>query len=184
MTINLVSDWFGESFQALHPLLQQLHRHGGTLQGAVDIYTPRGFAGFIGRALTRNLCIPVNGKNHRLSVNISHHADGLHWDRCFDDALWMRSTFLPIGRLPDGHWVEKTGGIALTLTVDVIDGGWHWRCLGVTLAGIPMPRWLFPSSTAYKTIENGKYRFYVGLSLPLLGTVLSYGGMLTAIAKD
>lgn len=48
------------------------------------------------------------------------------------------------------------------------------------LHGVRMPLWLLPRTTAYKRIEAGRYRFQVAFSLPLLGTVLSYGGLLTA----
>jgi hypothetical protein len=37
---------------------------------------------------------------------------------------------------------------------------------------------LFPRSDAYKRIEGGRYRFQVTFTLPLLGTVLSYAGLL------
>lgn len=175
---TLVSAWFGPSFKELHPLLQQLHTHGGVLSGTVEIKIPHGFTGVIGRKLAKILSIPFHGVEHDLVVSISHHADGLHWDRCFDNRISMHSVFQPVGRLPEGHWVESTGPIKLFLTVDTLNGGWYWRTLKITVRGITLPVWLFPKSKAYKTIEDGKYRFYVGFSLPLLGTVLSYSGLL------
>lgn len=42
-----VQKWFGESFNNLHPLLQQIHIHGGTLQGEIDIKQCKGRAGFL-----------------------------------------------------------------------------------------------------------------------------------------
>ncbi len=42
-----VQKWFGESFNNLHPLLQQIHIHGGTLQGEIDIKLCKGLAGFL-----------------------------------------------------------------------------------------------------------------------------------------
>jgi len=176
---NLVSHWFGPSFKQLHPLLQQLHTHGGTLAGTVEIKIPSGFSGFIGRALAKKLSVPSNGINHDLVVSISHHPDGLHWDRCFDNGIRMNSVFRPVGQWPQGHWVESTGPIKLFLTVDTKDGGWHWRSLKMKVRGMRLPMWLFPKSKAFKTIEDGKYRFYVGFSLPIVGTVLSYSGLLT-----
>ena len=97
-----------------------------------------------------------------------------------DNTQTMKSLFTPVGTMEDGHWVEQTGPLTLRLTVDIIDRGWHWRCLGFRFLGIPLPAWLFPNSQAYKTIEDGKYRFYVGFSLPVLGLLLSYGGVLEA----
>jgi len=49
------------------------------------------------------------------------------------------------------------------------------------LLGLRLPLWLFPNSQAYKTIENGRYKFYVGFSLPGIGTFLSYSGSLSEV---
>jgi hypothetical protein len=178
MDENSVRDWFGAAFLELHPLLQQLHRHGGILSGAIDVEIPGGLAGFAGRALAKRLGVPTDGARHELSVTISHEADGLHWDRCFDGRTIMRSLFVPVGQRPTGYWVESTGPLKMDLTVDIVDGGWYWRCLRLTVKGLRLPVWLFPKSRAYKRIEDGNYRFYVGFSVPLLGTVLSYSGLL------
>jgi hypothetical protein len=179
-----VKDWFGAKFDELHPLLQQMHLHGGQLAGAVDIVIPNGIAGVLGKRLANKLCVPADGLPHQLRVDISHHPDGLHWDRCFDGTSYMRSVFRPIGTWPGGHWVEDTGPLKMYLTVDVRDGGWNWRCLAMRVLGLRLPLWLFPNSIAFKTVEAGRYRFYVGFSLPLLGTVLSYGGLLSAVASS
>jgi hypothetical protein len=60
----------------------------------------------------------------------------------------------------------------------VIDGGWYWRCRKVWLYGVRLPLALFPRSDAYKCVEGGRYRFQVTFMVPLLGRVLSYGGLL------
>jgi hypothetical protein len=176
--MGAVSRWFGPAFTDLHPLLQQLHREGGILSGLVEVHVPTGLAGFVGKRLAARLGVPTEGVRHDFAVTISHETDGLHWDRCFDGTREMRSLFRPVGQFPSGHWVESTGPVTMTLTVDIIDGGWHWRCLTMAVWGVGVPAWLFPRSRAYKRIEDGRYRFYVGFSLPLLGTVLSYGGLL------
>lgn len=92
----------------------------------------------------------------------------------------MKSIFTPVGTIEDGYWAEQTGVLKLHLTVDIKNGGWHWRCLSIRFLGLPLPVWLFPKSKAYKTIEDELYRFYVGFSLPVLGELLSYSGQLDA----
>lgn len=178
MTATPSSRWFGEHFNELHPLLQAIHTDGGTLAGPVSITLGRGLAGLVGRRLASKLGIPVDAGEHSLQVTISNQADGLHWDRCFDGKQWMRSLFQPVGQWPEGYWVESTGPIRLSLTVDIRQGGWYWQFIKGQLGIIPLPRWLLPQTTAYKRIENGRYRFYVGISVPMLGTVLSYSGLL------
>ena len=174
------SRWFGDRFAELHPLIQNLHIHGGTLSGPVTITLGRNLAGIIGRRLAGKLGIPMDAREHALQVTISHQADGLHWDRCFDSHHWVRSLFQPVGQSPDGCWIEHTGPIKLSLSVDIRAGGWYWRVLKGRIGGINMPRWLLPQTTAYKRIEDDRYRFYVGIAVPMLGTVLSYSGLLEA----
>ena len=91
----------------------------------------------------------------------------------------MRSIFQPVGTRIDGHWLEETGALEMRLTVDIKDGGWYWRCLSMRVHGFPLPLWLFPNSQAFKTIEDGRYKFYVGFSLPFMGTFLAYSGSLS-----
>ncbi|GGY80483.1 hypothetical protein GCM10011613_26890 [Cellvibrio zantedeschiae] len=177
MSSSLVSDWFCESFGELHPQLQQLHKIGGILAGKVHVKSARGFAGYFGRAIAKKFSIPIDAQQQLFSVTITHQSDGLHWDRTFN-ARQMKSVFLPVGNKPGGYWLETTGDVQLYLTVDVKDGGWYWRCLSVKYKGITFPLWLFPRVNAYKKIENEKYSFYVGFNLPVLGEVLSYGGLL------
>lgn len=180
-----VERWFGPRFAALHPTLQHLHRGGGgRLEGTVDVTVPTGLAGVIGRRLAQRLGVPIDTPRHAFTVDISHQADGLHWDRRFDGRTDMRSVFEPIGTWPEGWWLERTGPVQLRLTVDVIDGGWHWRCQRISWRGVRLPMGLFPKSRAYKRIdEEGRYRFEVSFSMPLVGTVLGYGGTLWAAPR-
>lgn len=175
---SVVSRWFGPGFRQLHPLLQELHLHGGVLAGTVEIALGQGLARPFGEAIARKLGIPPQPGPHELRVDIGHRHDLLLWNRCFDGGIRMDSTFRPVGAWPDGLWLEQTGPLRLGLAVEVIDGGWHWRCRKVWLCGIGLPRGLFPQSSAYKHIESGRYRFQVTFTMPFLGVVLAYGGLL------
>jgi len=174
---NKTVAWFADSFDQLHPLFRKLHTDGGKLAGDVEIDYGYGVAGVIGRRLARKMNVPGPGTHH-LSVSISHDNKGLHWNRCFNHQQLVYSLFKPTGRIDNGHWIEKTGPLSMKLTVDILDGGWYWRCLAVNFYGVPIPLWLIPKAVAYKRIENGKYRFHVEFSLPLLGALVCYRGLL------
>lgn len=177
---NAVVHWFGEGFGGLHPLLQALHCGSGDLSGEVSLQFGAGLAGVVGRRLVRRLGIPESAGPHHLNVEIGHDAANLQWNRCFDRACHVRSSFRPKGHWPDGYWIENTGPLELKLAVDVVQGGWHWRTVAVRLHGVRVPLWLIPRSSAYKRIEDDRYRFFVGFSLPMLGEVFSYSGLLEA----
>lgn len=177
MTTNVVKNWFEDDFKLLAPQIQTLHTAGGTLAGEVFVRYGQGIAGLIGKKLGRKLGIPGEGR-HRLVVTVAHRNECLQWDRLFNDKQEMKSVFTPVGTIDGGYWVEKTGPLHIKLTVDIHNGGWYWRCLSYSFWGIPLPVVLFPPSEAYKRIEDGQYRFYVGFKLWFFGDVLSYGGLL------
>ena len=181
---TIVSDWFGPHFSALYPLLQELHLQGGMLKGEVQLGFGRGAAGWLGRRLARKMGLPARASRLPLQVDISHSPDALVWARQFGgEPLPMVSQFEPIGRWPDGHWRERTGALRFKLTVDVQDGGWSGRVLGASLHGLPVPVGLLPRSHAFKRVEGGAYRFEVALIAPVLGRLLSYGGLLQCQAR-
>jgi len=176
---EVVSNWFQKDFSNLDPLLQKLHLSGGELSGIINISYGKGLAGLIGRRLAKKMQLPNHGE-HRLLVSISHSQNGLHWNRRFNDNDSVESLFVPFGNYKNGYWIETTGPVKMKLTVDIVNGGWFWRCLKVSLFGLPIPLFLIPKSQAYKIIENGKYVFNVSFTYPLLGSLVSYRGILTA----
>lgn len=179
MAKTAVANWFGPGFEALHPLLQALHREGGRLTGEIQID-----ANWIGKLLAKRMGIPVGRDRCGFAVEISHEDGVLRWERRFDDGRRMLSLFRPVGTWPDGHWRESTGRLEMDLTVEVIEGGWYWRPLRARLGGLPVPLLLFPRVEAYKRIENGGYRFSVSFAIPLIGTVLRYRGLLALERRE
>jgi hypothetical protein len=77
-SVGQVEQWFGPGFSHLHPLLQQLHRQGGSLSGPVAIHFGRHLSGWLGRRIARRMGIPSSGSNHTLEVRIHSADDGLH----------------------------------------------------------------------------------------------------------
>ncbi|WP_440730780.1 DUF4166 domain-containing protein [Lysobacter sp. 22409] len=182
---NAVTQWFSPAFDRLHPLLQALHRSGGTLGGQVALSTGTGPAGYIGRRLARRLGIPIDRPYRGFRVDIVHDAQAMQWRRRFDDGSELISVFRPVGRYPDGHWLESTGPARMKLGVELEDGGWRWRLRGVEVRGVPLPLFLFPRTDAYKRIEDGEhYRFAVAFSLFPFGELLRYEGALHAVPAD
>lgn len=185
---NAAIHWFGPDFARLHPLLQALHRNGGTLGGQISIATGTGLAGRIGRRLARRLGIPIDRPQRGFRVDIVHEAQQMQWRRRFDDGSELISVFRPVGRYPDGYWLESTGPARMRLGVDLDGGGWRWRLLGVHLRGLRLPLFLFPRTDACKRIEPGaspgegeRYRFAVAFSMFPFGELLRYEGALHAI---
>jgi hypothetical protein len=176
---TLVSEWFGSSFARLHPLLRQLHSQpSACVEGTVVMRFGTGLAGVLGRRLARRLGMPdVAGPQH-LIVDVGHDATRMRWQRRFGDGHALLSVFAPVGHFPDGHWIEDTGRIALTLQVDLVGDGWDWRLVGARMRGKALPLWLLPRFSAYKRVVDGRYSFHVGFALPGLGELMAYEGLL------
>lgn len=181
MSHSVVERWFGEEFRQLHPLLQQLHRCGGTLAGEVQVQTGTGFGGWLGRRLAKAIGIPIDRTHRGLVVEIRHTTDALLWNRTFHSGAEMKSIFIPVGSLGEGYWYEKTSALKLWLGVDTTGGAWAWKPLRAYLYGVRLPLSLLPDSRAGKHIEEGHYVFKVEFRLPVFGTVLSYGGKLKPV---
>lgn len=178
-----VERWFGPGFATLHPLLQDLHRHGGELRGPIEFSIGRGLGGILGRRLARKLGIPLDGAHPEFVVRIQHVDGRLHWSRRIGSAPAVVSIFEPIGTRPSGYWIEAKDWMSMHLDVEVRDGGWYWRCMRMYVGGMRIPLWLAPRVNAWKCIEDGRYRFVVRLSLPGIGTLLQYGGLLEIAAR-
>lgn len=143
-----------------------------------------GIAGYFGRRLSKKLGIPVGSPVVPLKVTIAHHPDYLLWSRKFGDANQMESSFIPLGHYPDGHWLEETSGVKVTLGVEIVDGGWKWHQRKARVMGISIPGWLVPKVAAGKSIVSGKYQFDVSIHHPWLGFLLSYHGLLDVVPVD
>jgi hypothetical protein len=179
MNTDLIKNWFGADFYKLHPLLQKLHLAGGVLSGDVHVSYGQGIAGLIGKRLAKKMNLPEPGV-HSFTVAILHDHEGMHWNRCFGKTKEIKSIFKPVGYKEQGYWMERLGAITMKLTVDIHNGGWYWRCIGISIYGFPLPLWLSPRLHAYKLIEQELYYFHVAFSLPGLGVLVAYEGLLQA----
>jgi len=101
---KLVSDWFGESFTQLDPLIQHLHTHSPSiLEGEVLLTYANGLAGFFGKRIGAKLGLPPSGGAKTLIVEINSNHGRLLWSRVFDSRYKMVSSFTPYGTHPDGR---------------------------------------------------------------------------------
>ncbi len=174
----LVEAWFGSAFQRLHPQIQQLHQHGGTLNGLVDVRYGTSLGKILGRVLAKRLGLPSPNSDNTIEVEIYSDHQGLHWNRRFNNEPLFASFFQPKGNYQNGYWVERTGPVELRLGVTIINSGWHWQHQGTSVFGIPLPRWIMPRTIAFKEFSEGTYKFSVEILFPAVGLLVSYQGRL------
>ena len=176
---SVAEEWLGSQFHELDPLLQDLHRCPSTLSGQVEVLFNHGLAGVIGKRIASRLGVPTMSGQHTLEVSIYSEGGILHWVRSFNGKSQFHSEFKPVGNYPAGHWIERSGCLALLLGVQVIAGGWHWVHKSTSFLGFPLPKAILPVTVASKSIEQGRYRFSVMVNAPVLGRLFGYTGILT-----
>ncbi len=121
---------------------------------------------------------PAADEDIAVSVQFTAKDGTEKWTRTFGD-----KSFSSTQHAGKGHWqrllIERFGplqfAMALVLESDnrlrlVLR---HWRAFG-----IPIPLCLCPKSDSYETVGNGKFRFNVRISLPMIGLIVHYQGWL------
>ncbi|MDY8109994.1 DUF4166 domain-containing protein [Fulvimarina sp. 2208YS6-2-32] len=155
-----------------------------------DSAQPRRWSGFadivrgtslLSRLVGAIIRVPPAGMGVPLDVTVTPDATGESWVRQFGHHR-LTSVLTPgIGRhehlmCERFGWVDV--GIALVIEHDRLRFvPRHWAVLG-----IPMPKRLLPSAKTFETAENGRFRFDVIFSAPIVGLIATYRGWLEPAA--
>ncbi len=171
--MNAFQRHLGEQFVALSPLIQQAHTGTIRLQG--EVFVRHG--NFIARILSRILNMPAASESVALVVDGYHEPHGMRWHRSFDGHE-MQSHFQEQG----DYLIEHLGPLKLCLKLQVTaTGAVNYQLKRVSLWGIRMPTWLAPSLVAWESDQSGDYNFYVKISLPMVGKLIEYGGLISLL---
>ncbi len=109
-------------------------------------------------------------------------ADGERWTRKFAGKPFV--SFL--SRRPDdppGCLRERFGPFTFTLRLEAKDSRVTWPVESWRLFGVPMPKVLMPRSETVEYVEDGRFHFDVGISLPFAGPVVRYRGWLEPVSE-
>ena len=181
MKKNVTETWFGKNFSELHPKIQKLHSHGGTLTGEVNVEYGEGLGKMLGKRLGKKLGLPQSAGPTSLHIEISHTDTSMVWSRKFGGSnKLMTSCFTPQGSYTNGYWIERTGNIEIHLGVVVQNGAWHWIQRSTIVRNVNVPAAFIPTVKAKKYIQDGLYHFEVELVKQGLGLLVRYSGALEA----
>lgn len=154
---------------ALPPVLARAHRGHAKLFGAVDV--ERG--GLPASIIAAIAGMPEAGRGIPFFVTGDHRHEAVSWLRNFD-GVRFDSTFEREG----DHLIERHGPLQLRLKIVVEDGRLTYRLIDARCLGFTLPAWLTPSLDAWEAEEDGRYQFEVAISLPGVGLLARYGGLL------
>ena len=165
-----------EAWHALPDQIRAMHTNpdGRIVKGMARV--DRGtnpFARLIGAVVgfpKANDAVPVEVK---FTVN-----EGVElWERTFDGKQF--SSFQEQGTGSFEHLVsERFGPLEFGLSLVLEDEKLWLKTAGWRAFGIPMPRFLGPTVTAFEHIEDGKFNFHVEIKHWLTGLIVRYRGWL------
>jgi len=164
----------GDSYNQLHPSIQDLHRTGAGrhFKGHCDIERGRNplahiIAFFFG--------FPKSGSNIPVEIKITPDAKGELWERFFDGKRMASHHSMGMGRW-SRHVTERFGPISVHMAILNENGNMRIHTRGWSLFGLPLPKFLRPGGDVYETDDDGRFKFYVDLRAPLIGRMCRYVG--------
>ena len=173
MTEPLYRRVLGAEFARLPAAVRRLHdvREPARWAGIADVATGRHpFC----RAIARVFRLPPAGQGQPITVSFTPTPDGTEiWARQFGGG-----TFRSVQRAGGSGIEEQVGLARLDLALHVDAGGLTLDLRRLTVAGIPMPRWLTPRIATSEAERDGRYTFDVAAELPGFGLLVRYSGWL------
>jgi len=169
---SLFAGLLGAEFSRLPPQVAKIHTRQGMREYAGEVQVRRG------KGLFLSLCasaarLPPTRAAGPLRVEIEATHDGETWTRRFGSHL-MASRLWP----SEGLLAERLGLLFFGFKLSVNDGVLMWQVERVSAAGIALPKRWFKGVVARESEQDGRYRFEVGATLPLLGELIHYTGWL------
>jgi hypothetical protein len=120
------------------------------------------------------LALPASTERGQGRLRVRLRGDRETWIRSFPDRE-VRTT----QRLWQGRLVESHGPVSFLFEVEADEMGMRFVGRGCWLLGVRLPRGLAPSVAASVRDEGNGWTVEVSLALPLFGTILNYGGVVT-----
>ena len=168
----LYRDVLGNAWDLLPEPVRAMHDRiaDGTATGTADVERGRGVLA----ALTcRLIGFPKTGRNVPVKVSFSIEDDIETWTRDFAGTRFV-SRLRRVGDLLE----ERFGPLRFRFRLEgngegismIPAGWWLWR--------MPLPSAMMPNGVATETCSDGRFRFEVPISMPIVGSVVRYVGNL------
>jgi hypothetical protein len=175
--VNVFERVVGTTLKTLPDAVQQFHHTSAAVTWTGLARVTRG-EGIVSRVVARLMGLPDATVSVAVRVHVERGPDGSErWTREFDGKVF--SSLLTRGG--DGRVWERFGPLNFALGLQVEEGKLVYPILGGTAFGIPIPRFLLPTSHAFEDADTkGRFRFDVKLGLPWFGLLVHYQGWLVA----
>lgn len=169
----------GSAFDQLPPRVRALHASAAPRQWSGHAEVRRG-RGLLARVVAAVFGFPKAAARVPVMVAFAPEDGAERWTRNFGDHSF--SSLQSCGTGKNQHLlVERFGPMSFAMAL-VIEG--NRLCLVPrrwSFLGIPMPRFLLPTGASFETEVDGKFHFSVDITVPLIGPVVAYEGLLEPV---
>jgi hypothetical protein len=180
--VPLFRQSLGAAFGTLPERVRALHENVDTCrwEGHAEVETGRSFVA----ALVRRLVgFPGSGDAIAVSVEMRRDGDAELWIRDFGGARF-RSEMRPAGPSGSGRITERFGPFRFAIPLAISPSALGFPVERGWFLGVPIPRFLLPTSETVEFEEAGAFRFDVSLSLPFFGKLVRYSGVLSEAVAE
>jgi hypothetical protein len=133
--------------------------------------------GWLSNGIASLFRLPAAGDDVPVSVRFITENDQERWLRTFDGHIFASTMRRGQGR-SERLLGEKIGPCEFAQAL-VVDGEkLRFVMRRWSLFGVPLPLWLGPRSDSFECEDQGRFRFHVDISHPLLGSIVRYRGWL------
>lgn len=149
-----------------------------TLRGTASVSRGEGVLARLVGWLAR---LPATQTNAPVRVILERTRDGRaeRWTRWFGASAPMRSTL----RLSGACLEERLGLLRMRFRLAAEGGSIRWHVVAISTLGIPWPRSWLDGIEASESVRAGCYSFDVRASLPVIGFLVHYAGVLAVEAQ-
>ncbi len=180
--VPLFQQALGPAFGTLPERVRALHANLDTCRwvGQADVET----GGTALAALVRRL-VGFPGAGDAIPVMVEMRRDGEAevWIRDFGGRRF-RSEMRLAGAPGSGRITERFGPFRFAIALSVTPLGLGFPIARGWFLGLPLPRWLLPTSNTIEFEEAGALRFDVGIRAPWLGQIVRYCGALSEAGAE
>lgn len=172
MAERLFSRILGTAFATLPPTVRAAHESATVMRGTVRVERGRGlpqrWIGLLAR-------LPRECDLGPCEVRFNPNGSGERWERDLNGSSYV-STLTPSSQA--GCFEESFGHYGFRFRVDVDPTGAHFVLVRHTVAGLPVPRLLWPGIHAREFERDGRYVFDVDVRMPSGALLVRYEGVL------
>ncbi|MGX5800933.1 DUF4166 domain-containing protein [Bradyrhizobium sp. Arg314] len=171
---RLYPELLGEAWKSLPHEIRAMHEGAAMAEGRAGV--ERG-SGIFSRLAAWLIGFPAAGTDVPVRVRFDIGRDGETWTRTFGTHSFSSRQFAGGGR-SQRMLCERFGPLTFAMALVLDDNRLRLVPRRWSFLGLPLPMWLCPRSNAYETVEDGRFRFHVEISHPVVGPIVRYRGWL------